>query len=93
MRKWCRLVGVALSLFWTSAFANTDEATQPTTTDALLPAETILVAGSTGQTGRLVVEQLAETNYITRAMTRSRARAVELFGESDDWVEADVRSK
>ncbi len=89
MTKYFQIVGFCLAFLWTSAFANTEDTTQTGHT-APVQKETILVAGATGQTGRLIVEQLRSAQYDIRAMTRSRARAADLFGEADFWVEADV---
>lgn len=54
----------------------------------------ILVAGGSGRVGIEVVQQLRSERVPLRALTRSRERALERWGEEFatlDWVEADVR--
>lgn len=55
---------------------------------------TILVAGASGRVGIEVAKRLQSENAPVRALTRSRERALERWGEEFatlDWVEADVR--
>lgn len=58
------------------------------------PAELILVAGASGRVGRFVIKHLKEDGRAFRSLTRSRATAIERWGESYqdmNWVEGDVR--
>jgi uncharacterized protein YbjT (DUF2867 family) len=50
----------------------------------------VLVAGATGQLGRRVLAELRGRGYATRALVRDEARAVELLGEADETIVADV---
>lgn len=56
--------------------------------------ELILVAGASGRTGRYVISHLREQGRKFRSLTRSRARALERWGDDYlgmNWVEGDVR--
>ena len=53
--------------------------------------ETILVVGASGMTGGLMIRRLHEADRALRAMTRDKERAIDNFGDSYDWIEADVR--
>ena len=50
----------------------------------------VLVAGATGGTGKLVVEQLIEQGYAVRAMSRTEAKGKKVLGEDVNLVIADV---
>jgi uncharacterized protein YbjT (DUF2867 family) len=53
--------------------------------------EIVLVAGATGRTGRLVIEQLqADPRFEARAMARDPARAAREVGSSHRWIAGDV---
>ena len=59
-----------------------------------LHGKTILVAGASGRTGRYVVQHLRDDGLQFRALTRSRADALQRLGPDVagvDWVECDVR--
>ena len=61
-------------------------------TNRIDTGEVILVAGATGRTGNLVVQQLKSLGYKKiLGMTRSKERAILKFGPDTEWVEADVR--
>ncbi len=51
---------------------------------------TVLVAGATGGTGKLVVEELIKHGYSVRAMVRDTAKGKKVLGESIQLVKADV---
>ena len=54
--------------------------------------QVIVVAGATGKTGRLVVQQLQDLGYTSiRGMTRDKQKAIEEFGEEIEWFQSDVR--
>eukprot|EP00472_Partenskyella_glossopodia_P013733 CAMPEP_0197518526 /NCGR_PEP_ID=MMETSP1318-20131121/3730_1 /TAXON_ID=552666 /ORGANISM="Partenskyella glossopodia, Strain RCC365" /LENGTH=319 /DNA_ID=CAMNT_0043068935 /DNA_START=282 /DNA_END=1241 /DNA_ORIENTATION=+ len=57
------------------------------------PGDLVLVTGSTGGVGQLVVANLVQKGYRVRAVTRSAEKGRELFGEADNLeiVEADQR--
>ncbi len=50
----------------------------------------VLVAGATGGTGRLVVEQLNQQGYTVRAMVRDMEKGKKLLGDNIELVKADV---
>ena len=50
----------------------------------------IFVAGATGKTGRLVVQQLVEKNIPIKALVRNLAKAREIIPETVTLVEGDV---
>ena len=50
----------------------------------------VLVAGATGGTGRLVVEQLIENGYTVRAMVRDTEKGQKVLGNDIELVKADV---
>jgi len=54
-------------------------------------AALVLVAGATGQTGRLVVAELLAAGYPVRALVRSAAKAMQLPGTGIEVAEGDVR--
>lgn len=56
--------------------------------------ELILVAGASGRVGRYVISHLKDDGRRFRSLTRSRATAIERWGDSYikmNWVEGDVR--
>lgn len=56
------------------------------------PDEVVLVAGATGRTGSLVVQQLKDLGYKrVLGMARDREAAIMKFGADTEWVVADVR--
>jgi uncharacterized protein YbjT (DUF2867 family) len=57
------------------------------------PGETVLVAGATGRTGRLVVQDLAAHGYRVRALVRDFKKAQELLGDKVEYAEGDVRDR
>lgn len=52
----------------------------------------VVVAGATGRTGRLIVEELAKKGFSVRAIVRSAARASWLNQEGVAVVEGDITS-
>lgn len=60
-------------------------------TGALTVTPVVVVAGATGRTGRLVLEQLAKDGrFKVRALARDPAKAKREIGAAYDWVAADV---
>jgi uncharacterized protein YbjT (DUF2867 family) len=57
---------------------------------ANLHGKTVLLAGATGNNGRVVLRQLAALGVKVRAMTRDAANARAKIGAQFEWVEADV---
>jgi uncharacterized protein YbjT (DUF2867 family) len=57
---------------------------------ANLRGKTVLLAGATGNNGRVVLRQLAALGVHVRAMTRDVADAREEIGAQFEWVQADV---
>jgi len=55
-----------------------------------LRGQTILLAGATGNNGSAVLRQLGELGLNPRAMSRNIAKAREKFGDTYEWVQADV---
>jgi len=53
--------------------------------------EVVLVAGATGKTGRLIVEQLQAQGYNVRAFVRDTERAQETLGGGLAFAQGDVR--
>ncbi|ARN73405.1 SDR family oxidoreductase [Oceanicoccus sagamiensis] len=53
----------------------------------------VLVAGATGGTGKLVVEQLLQQGYSVRAMVRSIEKGKKVLGNDIELVKADVTQK
>ncbi len=53
--------------------------------------QTVLVAGATGQTGRLVVEELLTGGYAVRVLVRDEAAARSALGDRVEYRVADVR--
>ena len=58
----------------------------------VVAAETLLVIGATGGTGREVVRQAEARGLKVRAFVRDEARARATLGERIEYVEGDVRS-
>ena len=54
--------------------------------------EIVVVAGATGRTGRLIVEELLNRSYQVRAMVRSAAQAGALQREGVELAEGDLTS-
>lgn len=55
---------------------------------------TVLVAGSTGGVGQIVVAKLVERGFQVRALTRNKAKADEVFkGTSVETLELDLRDR
>jgi uncharacterized protein YbjT (DUF2867 family) len=54
--------------------------------------ETVVVAGATGRTGKLIVEELVNRGYHVRAMVRSVAQACALQREGVEILEGDLTS-
>ncbi len=55
--------------------------------------DTVLVVGATGQTGRLLVRDLAAAGYTVRAFSRSETKARELLGDEVEIAVGDVKSE
>ncbi len=53
----------------------------------------VLVAGATGETGRLIVKELVKQNISVRAMVRDLEKAKEILPENVDLVVADLQKK
>ncbi|HSN70651.1 MAG TPA: NAD(P)H-binding protein, partial [Steroidobacteraceae bacterium] len=53
-------------------------------------ATTLVVAGASGRTGRLVVEQAMQQGFVVRALTRDPERAARIAPDYH-WSRADVR--
>lgn len=51
----------------------------------------VLVAGATGQTGRLIVSELLASGYEVRALVRDTAKAREVLGDKVELVQGDVK--
>jgi len=51
----------------------------------------VLVAGATGQTGRLIVSELLADGYEVRALVRDEAKARQLLGDKIEFVEGDIK--
>ncbi|MEQ1801937.1 MAG: NAD(P)H-binding protein [Gammaproteobacteria bacterium] len=51
----------------------------------------VLVAGATGQTGRLIVSELLANGYEVRALVRDTAKAREVLGDKVELVQGDVK--
>lgn len=51
----------------------------------------VLVAGATGQTGRLVVSTLLASGYAVRALVRDTAKGRQLLGDKVELILGDVR--
>ncbi len=78
------LLRLALSLTLLTAFGCTTGAVADR-------PQTVLVAGATGQTGRLVVAELIAEGYAVRALVRDEASARSALGGQIDYFVADVR--
>jgi uncharacterized protein YbjT (DUF2867 family) len=53
--------------------------------------KTVLVAGATGQTGQLVVQELLAQGYAVRALVRDTAKARQVLGDRVELVAGDVK--
>ena len=51
----------------------------------------VLVAGATGQTGRLIVSKLLASGYEVRALVRDEAKARQLLGDKVEIVQGDIK--
>ncbi len=60
---------------------------------SLHAAELVLVAGASGRSGSAAIKLLDAQGYAIRALTTSRARAVERHGADWPWREVDVRDR
>lgn len=56
-------------------------------------SNTVVVAGATGRTGQLVVQQLLDNNYAVRVLVRNADKAADLFGDSVDIRVADITDR
>ena len=61
-----------------------------TTTSQAAPKK-VLVAGATGQTGRLIVSELLAGGYEVRALVRDEAKARQLLGDKVELVKGDIK--
>jgi uncharacterized protein YbjT (DUF2867 family) len=82
-----RLFSFIKSMFLVSAILISGCASGSGSSDTQL----VLVAGATGQTGSLIVEQLQENGYQVRALVRDMERGREKLGENIQYAEGDVR--
>lgn len=55
------------------------------------PQKTALVAGATGQTGRLIVAELRKEGYAVRALVRDPGKAREILGDQAQLVQGDIK--
>lgn len=78
------LAAAALGALALLAYATTAEAARGS-------GPLLLVAGATGQTGRLVLERAERAGYRVRALAREPERARSEIGDSWEWVKGDVR--
>jgi uncharacterized protein YbjT (DUF2867 family) len=53
--------------------------------------KTALVAGATGQTGRLIVAELRKEGYAVRALVRDPGKARETLGNQAELVQGDIK--
>lgn len=53
----------------------------------------VLVAGATGRTGRLVVQELLAAGYRVRALVRDPAAASQVLGPAVEYAKGDVRQR
>lgn len=85
--------GVAAFLLAVAMLAGARAQTQPGATAAPSSdrAPLVLVAGGTGQTGRLILAEAQKAGYRVRGMTRDAARARQTVRGNFDWVAGDVR--
>jgi len=83
-----------LALWPLLSFGQNGSATQPAGATAPPPApsrDTVLVAGATGRTGRLVLAQLkADGRFEVRALARDTGKAAREIGADYAWVAGDV---
>jgi uncharacterized protein YbjT (DUF2867 family) len=82
---------IVLLMIFSSAIPPTLAADNPANT-AQKSQQLILVGGATGRTGYRIVLLLQEQGYRVRGMTRDRERAAAAYGDSIEWVEADIRN-
>ncbi|MEO7387423.1 MAG: SDR family oxidoreductase [Gammaproteobacteria bacterium] len=52
---------------------------------------TVLVAGATGQTGKLIVSELLAGGYKVRALARDTVKARQALGDGIEYVQGDVK--
>lgn len=55
-------------------------------------AGTVLVAGATGRTGRIIVDKLLDQGYTVRAFVRNPEKAEKLFGNTVEIAVGDVKA-
>jgi uncharacterized protein YbjT (DUF2867 family) len=55
--------------------------------------DTVLVAGATGKTGRLIAQDLAANGFRVRALVRDTGKAKEVLGENVEFAVGDVRDR
>lgn len=51
----------------------------------------VLVAGATGQTGRLIVSELLASGYAVRALVRDTAKGRQVLGDKVELVQGDIK--
>lgn len=61
------------------------------TASPLAAPKKVLVAGATGQTGRLIVSELMASGYEVRALVRDTAKGRQMLGDKVELVQGDVR--
>lgn len=89
LRALCLLTAVLLPALAPAQHNLTGELPKPA--GAAAAREVVLVAGATGRTGRLVMEQLqAGGRYQVRALARDPRKAAAELGAGHDWVAGDV---
>jgi uncharacterized protein YbjT (DUF2867 family) len=55
--------------------------------------DTVLVAGATGKTGRLIAQDLSANGFRVRALVRDVSKAKEVLGENLEFAVGDVRDR
>lgn len=80
-----------LSATATAAAMKPAEIVGPVAVEALR-GKVILLAGATGNNGRVVLRRLGELGLNVRAMSRDTEAARQEFGKQYQWVQADVTS-
>lgn len=80
MRVWVRIAAAALAALLSAACAGVDSGAP----------KTVLVAGATGETGKLVVKQLQREGYQVRALVRDKARAEAALGTDAVYAVGNV---
>lgn len=73
------------ALFWLQGCA--------ATTGSGGAGDIVLVAGATGHTGRLIVQDLAANGFHVRALVRDINKAKDVLGDKVDFAEGDVRDR